>query len=564
MTSLVELRILDGPNLYVPRPAVKVTVDARFLAELSEGDVLAVASSAGLKGSKPGAPGSDQRQRFLLRLMAKLTRSIAARSGTTRLAVRARPGSQGDQLVVAFPWRRRGRAEALGHALVAVLDGLEHEGVEELIAAAAETVATAPAGDPPDLPAPRIPVVSVTGTNGKTTTTRILAHLCMTAGLRTSWTSSDGVYVDGELIEAGDWSGPGGARLALAAAVDVAVLETARGGLLLRGMGVSANDVSVVTNVSADHLGLQGINTVDQLAEVKAVVTKVTRPTGWAVLNGEDPRVFAMRTGTRARPWVYALSPDSPAIRAALNEGGRAVTVLDGDIVVLWDARSDPEHLLAVQDIPVTLAGLSPHNTANVLAAAAAAAALGLESSSIVEGLRTFVPDVEHNPGRMNLFDLGGVLIVVDFAHNPEGLAALLGVANGLRTPGSAVRLALSAAGDRRDEDIMRLGELAAQRADDVVAVRVERYLRGRTPQEMQDLFAEGAAHVGRGEFADAGGEVLALAALMERAMPGDVVAVMAHAERTQVIEWLTSREARPMDHEALLAHLATRRGPQP
>ena len=186
-------------------------------------------------------------------------------------------------------------------------------------------------------------------------------------------------------------------------------------------MGVSANDVSVVTNVAADHLGLQGIDTVDQLAEVKAVVTKVTRPTGWAVLNGEDPRVFAMRAGTRAKPWVYALSPDSPAIRASLNEGGRAVTVLDGDVVVLTDARSDPEHLLGVREIPVTLAGLSPHNTANVLAATAAAAALGLDRAAIIDGLRTFVPDAEHNPGRMNLFEVTGVLVVVDFAHNPEG-----------------------------------------------------------------------------------------------------------------------------------------------
>jgi cyanophycin synthetase len=327
-------------------------------------------------------------------------------------------------------------------------------------------------------------------------------------------------------------------------------------------MGVSANDVSVVTNVSADHLGLQGIDTVDQLAEVKSVVTKVTRPTGWAVLNGEDPRVFAMRAGTRARTWVYALSADSPAIRATLNEGGRAVTVLDGEVVVLMDARSDPEHLVAIQDIPVTLAGLSPHNTANVLAATAAAGALGLERRAIVEGLLTFVPDAEHNPGRMNLFEIAGVLIVVDFAHNPEGLAALLGVANGLRSSGAAVRLALSAAGDRRDEDIMRLGELAAQGADDVVAVRVDRYLRGRTPGEMQGLFAEGAAHVGREQFEEAGGEVLALAALMNRASQGDVVAVMAHAERAELLQWLASRAAVPVTHEALVAHLTAVREP--
>ena len=392
-----------------------------------------IAKAAGLAGSRPGAAGSGQRQRFALRLLVHLTRQVAAASGTVRLAVRARPGADLDHLVLAFPWRRRGRAEALAHGVVDVVDGLTQEPVDVLVARAARAVLEAEPGAAPDLPQPRIPVVSVTGTNGKTTTTRILAHLCMTAGRSTGWTSTDGVYVDGRLIEPGDWSGPGGARLVLEEPIEVAVLETARGGLLLRGMGVAANDVSVVTNVSADHLGLQGIDTVDQLAEVKAVVTKVTRAQGWAVLNGEDPRVFAMRSGIRARPWVFALSPDSPAIRQALNEGGRAATVLDGDLVLLGDLTADPDHLLPVVDVPVTLAGLSPHNVANVLAATAAAFALDLPRAAILEGLRTFVPDVAHNPGRMNVFDLDGVVVVLDFAHNPEGLQALLDVARGLR-----------------------------------------------------------------------------------------------------------------------------------
>ena len=552
MTSLVELRILDGPNLYVSRPAVKLTLDAHVVVGLPTASALNLAREAGITSSRPGDPGSGQRQRFALRLLARLTRKIAAASGTTRLAVRTRPGSEPDQLILAFPWRHRGRAEALARAVVEVVDGLTLEPVDALVGRAALAVVGADPGPAPHLPHRRIPVVSITGTNGKTTTTRLLAHVCRTAGLSTGWTSTDGVYVDGVLIEAGDWSGPGGARLVLAQPVDVAVLETARGGLLLRGMGVAWNDVSVVTNVSADHLGLQGIDTLDQLAEVKAVVTRVTRASGWVVLNGEDPRVFAMRTESKARPWVFAVSPDSPAVRQALNEGGRAATVLDGDVVLLGVTSDDPVHLLPVVDIPVTLAGLSPHNVANALAATAAAGALGLSQEAIVAGLRTFVPDATTNPGRMNVFDVEGVIVVLDFAHNAEGLDALLRVARGLRLPAAVVRLALSGAGDRRDEDLVELGSIAAQQFDEVIAVRSERYLRGRSLEEVQQLFDEGAGLVGRPPFEPRDGEVAALAALLTRSQPGDVVAFMCHGERTEALDWLEEHGARPLSPDAL------------
>ena len=180
-------------------------------------------------------------------------------------------------------------------------------------------------GTGPRLVTPRIPVASVTGTNGKTTTTRLLAHICMTAGLRTGWSSTDGVVVQGEVVEPGDYSGPAGARAVLETpGVQVGILETARGGMLLRGMGVTHNDVSVVTNVSADHLGMQGIDTVDQLAEVKAIVTRVTKPQGWVVLNGEDPRVWAMRAGIRARPWVFTADAErTGGARVAGRRGAR-------------------------------------------------------------------------------------------------------------------------------------------------------------------------------------------------------------------------------------------------
>ena len=370
----------------------------------------------------------------------------------------------------------------------------------------------------------------------------------MTAGRRTGWSSTDGVLVQGELVEQGDYSGPAGARAVLAApGVQLGVLETARGGLLLRGMGVSANDVSVVTNVSADHLGLQGIDTVDQLAEVKAIVTRVTRPQGWVVLNGEDPRVWAMGAAVRARPWVFSLDPEAPAIRQSLNRGGRAITLLDGDIVTMT-LGGDPDHLVPVIDVPVTLSGLSEHNIANALAATAAGLALGLPRASVVEGLRSFAPDPRHNPGRMNVYTLplgsGGVAtVILDLAHNEAGLEALLRVAEGLRPPGSLVHLGLGTGGDRTDEILVRLGELAGRRADLVQIVHKARYLRGRTMDDLEERLREGLAHVGVVPTGSWPTELHGLRSLVDAAEDGDVVAVMCHADRALLHEWLVEHQ---------------------
>src|SRR6185436_8843419 len=181
----------------------------------------------------------------------------------------------------------------------------------DALPAAAAAVAGTTRGPGPTTLTPRVPVVAVTGTNGKTTTSRMIAHIARTGGQVVGWSNTDGIYLDGELVEAGDYSGPSGAGRVLALpGVEFAVTETARGGILLKGIGVTRNDVSVVTNVSADHLGLHGIDTLDQLAEVKSVVPRVTRRRGWAVLNGDDPRVYAMRTVIRARPWIFSRDPN--------------------------------------------------------------------------------------------------------------------------------------------------------------------------------------------------------------------------------------------------------------
>ncbi|MEO6145437.1 MAG: tetratricopeptide repeat protein, partial [Dermatophilaceae bacterium] len=291
-----------------------------------------------------------------------------------------------------------------------------------------------------------------------------------------------------------------------------------------------------------------GIDTVDQLAEVKAIVTKITKPTGWVVLNGDDPRVWAMRAGIKARPWVFSLDPDSPALRESFNLGGRGITVLDGDMVVLRP-HGDPDHLAPVVDVPVTLAGLSEHNIANALAAAAAALGLGLSREAVVQGLRTFEPDPRHNPGRMNVYSLplasgGTATVIIDLAHNEAGLEALLRVAEGLRPPGSAVHLGLGTAGDRTDDLLQGLGELAGRRADRVSVVHKAEYLRGR---EMEDLEAQlriGLSRVGVAEIDSYASEFEALQALVTSADQGDVLAVMVHADRVRLDEWLMENGA--------------------
>ncbi|HEU5241508.1 MAG TPA: Mur ligase family protein, partial [Ornithinibacter sp.] len=369
-----EVRLLEGPNLYFPRPAVKVTLALTGYLAAPADDVQAVCRAVGPRGGRPGAPGSEQRQQVLVRVVERVARALATAAGTRRLGVRTRPASENDVVVCAFVWRHRGRAEALGEAIGPTLvDLLAGVPLADAVRERAAAVAAAPLGDAPRLITPRIPVASVTGTNGKTTTTRLLAHICMTAGLTTGWSSTDGVVVQGRMVEPGDYSGPAGARAVLEApGVQVGILETARGGMLLRGMGVSHNDVSVVTNVSADHLGMHGIDTVDQLAEVKAIVTRVTRPRGWVVLNGEDPRVWAMRAGIRARPWVFTADASAPAVRESLGAGGRAMTVLDGHLTVLTPEAA-PDRLVRVVDLPMALSGLSHHNVLNALAGAAAA-----------------------------------------------------------------------------------------------------------------------------------------------------------------------------------------------
>ncbi|WP_182523462.1 Mur ligase family protein [Nocardioides dongkuii] len=561
MTALVELRVLEGPNLYFPRAAIKLTLDISGLAAASEDTAVRFARRIGLRSTRPGAPDSGFRQQFALRAVARLVRAVAKESGTSSLAVRVRPTSDPHQVVVAYPWKHRGRSQEMGLAVAGVLDAVPADDVEEAVSAAAVRVAAAEPGDLPRTIKPRIPVVAVTGTNGKTTTSRMVAHIGRVDGRVVGWSNTDGIYLDGELVEAGDYSGPSGAgRVLEHPEVELAVTETARGGILLKGIGLTRNDVSVVTNVTADHLGLHGIDTVDQLAEVKAVVPRITRRSGWAVLNADDPRVDAMRHVIKARPWVFTRTPDSPAVREVLTGGGRVTTVIDGWVSVL-SPNADPDPLVELVDVPMTLAGLSRFNVENTLAAASAALAVGIDRDVVVKGLQTFLPDAEHNPGRMNVFSLGEVSVVVDLAHNEAGLEALVEIMNGVRRPGGRVLLGLGVVGDRTDELIEKLGELAARDSDVVAIGHKERYLRGRTPEELETLMRAGAERVGVAGVPAYPTEVGVLSALVGQALPGDVVGLMCHAEREEVYAWIAEQGGTADDPETLAAKVRVATG---
>jgi cyanophycin synthetase len=333
----------------------------------------------------------------------------------------------------------------------------------------------------------RIPVVAVTGTNGKTTTTLLVAHAARMAGQRTGVTTTEGVFVDGQRIAKGDCTGYRSARSVLTSPdVDFAVLETARGGILKRGLAYDRCDVSVVLNVSADHLGLDGVDSVEELARVKAVVAQ--RASRAVVLNAEDDHCVAMAAtlADHVEVLYFALDADNPTLLRHLDNGGRAVYFEDNAIVLANGARH--EAIVDVRQMPVTLNGAARYNIANSLAAAAALVASGFGNAEIADGLRSFVSDWKHNPLRSNLFDVDGVTVIVDYAHNSAAYAALAEMARGL-SPGRLVGV-VAAPGDRRDADLVEIGATCAAGFDELVVYESEN--RGRAAGSVAARLVEG------------------------------------------------------------------------
>ena len=333
----------------------------------------------------------------------------------------------------------------------------------------------------------RIPILALTGTNGKTTTTRLLAHIFKQTGRTVGYTTTDGIYIGGYLVEKGDTTGPQSAQTILQdPTVEVAVLETARGGILRSGLGFSECDLGIVLNVAADHLGIGDIDTVEQLAHLKSVVVETVQPNGYAVLNADDPLVVAMAERIKAQIAYFSMQPDSALVRAHTQQGGLAAIYENGYLSILkgdWTLRIDQ-----AVNVPLTMGGRAPFMVANALAASIAAFAQGIRIEDIRTALLTFQASVGQTPGRMNLFNLGQFHAMLDYAHNPHSYEAIGGFVR--NWPGEHIGV-VGGPGDRRDEDFVVLGRLAAQMFDRIL-IKEDNDSRGRPSGDAARLIVEG------------------------------------------------------------------------
>lgn len=385
-----------------------------------------------------------------------------------------------------------------------------------------------------------VPVVLVTGTNGKSTTVRLTASILSAAGVAAGSTSTDGIRIGDDVVDTGDYSGPGGARTVLRhPRVEAAVLEVARGGLLRRGLPIARADVAVVTNIAADHLGEYGIETVEDLAQAKLVIAKAIRPDGLLVLNADDPLLLAAAPAAVPIGW-FTLDPSSPLLANHVALGGTGWTVLDGVIVERRESRETP--IIRVDHVPITFEGAARHNVANTLAAVAIARRLSVPRDAIVEGLRAFKGDADDNPGRANRFSVDNVEIVVDFAHNPAGMRAITEMA--ARIPATRRLVMFGQAGDRSDDAIRSLARAVwATSPDHVIAIEVPNYLRGRAPLEVPELILDEllAAGASPGQLDIAGTPLAGVEAALAWSRPGDLLLLMVLEMRDEAIARITA-----------------------
>jgi cyanophycin synthetase len=384
---------------------------------------------------------------------------------------------------------------------------------------------------PPGSPS-RVPLAAITGTNGKTTTARMLAHIAKMAGYTPGLTTTDGVYIDGQRTVEGDMTGPVSARMVLSDPhIDFAVLETARGGLLRAGMGVPEVDVGAVLNVQADHLGLKGIDTLEQLAEIKRVVVEVAREC--AVLNADDPNVLKMSAYCDARTICYVtMNPSHALVREHIRAGGRACALeagVNGHMITLYDKGSHIP-LMWTHLIPATLEGRALHNVQNAMVAAAMGFSLGIKLDAIRQGLRTFDTTFFQAPGRMNVYDEHPFKVLMDYGHNAHAVGVMADLAQRLDVDGRRI-VVLAGPGDRRDEDLRAIAEAVAGKFDHYV-VRRDDSLRGRDGDEVpriiaRALQAQGVAEEAMSIIPD---EQQATDAALRMGQPGDLILIFADA----------------------------------
>lgn len=384
----------------------------------------------------------------------------------------------------------------------------------------------------------RVPFVYVTGTNGKTTTTRMLAAIARAAGFHPGHSSSDGVVLDGRLARDGDWTGPGAARVVLRSLeVDFAILETARGGLMRRGLVLNGADAAVVTNISDDHLSEWGLDDLAAMARAKCVVADAVRAGGALIVNGQNAPLMAEVALLEDRlPELrvlrFADAEESPALAGWVDQERLVVRL-----------RGERRLLAGVSELPSTLGGAARHNVENALAAALAALACGIDPDAVAEGLRSFRPGLNDSRGRLNLFVLpGGGRALLDFAHNPDGLRRLRPVVERLRA--GKLGVLLGSAGDRRDEDFAAMaGEVAAMNPDFVVLKELPKHRRGRAEGEVRALLRRAllGAGVAAERLQDQPDEVEAARALVSGLAPGDLALLLVHEEVDGVLALLTA-----------------------
>ncbi len=388
-----------------------------------------------------------------------------------------------------------------------------------------------------------VPIALVTGSNGKTTTVRLLASIVAGTGRTVGLCCSDSVSVGDQILERGDWSGPGGARLVLRdRRTEVAILETARGGMLRRGLAVQHADAAIITNVAEDHFGEFGITNLGALAEAKMIVRRALGPAGSLVLNADDPELRGLPRDPGVQVAWFSLDPTNPVVLAHRELDQTVVTIEDERVVLYRGGTRFP--LTAVREIPITLLGAARHNVANVLGATALAVALGLHPDAVQRGLALFDGDAASNPGRLNLFALGGVTVLVDFAHNPHGMEALVEVA--LSLPARRRLLILGQAGDRDDHAMQGFARAAWEfRPDRIILKEMDKYRRGRPLGETASVMRQEFLRLGASPptITEADSEFAAVIAALDWAREGDLLLLPVHSERDQVLALLQKKK---------------------
>ncbi|MFT4872704.1 Mur ligase family protein [Congregibacter sp.] len=555
---LLDSRRLTGANFLLPGPGAVLDISVadsdrallvaawrrhalRLLAELDweDQELIARPFSGGVSLALSGPLDGLYTATELNETAYEAARDLIE-GGQRHLLVRAARSLRAEYRDEERPRLQRLLAAATEHSTPVVVD-------EELLTLG--TGRHSQSWDLSDLPHPEdvpwrrlkaVPTALITGTNGKTTTVRLLASIAKAAGRVAGVSSTDWLAMGEELLDRDDYAGPGGARIVLRdQRCELALLETARGGLLRRGLAVERADVAVITNIAADHLGDFGVETVEDLADVKWSVTAALDKKSRLVLNAEDPLLMRRAPGSPAPLSLFSLSPTAPAFKAHVAAGGRGFTLRRGRLERIDGAATTG--FLSVKKMPLSYGGVARHNIANALAAAAAADALGIELSVIAKGLCAL--GNEDNPGRANLYTVEGATFLVDFAHNPAGLEALMPLIEGL--PAKRRALITGQAGDRGDGDIRAFADASsALHFDRIWIKRMDGLARGRAKGEVAALMRD--AFIAQGHAAKSISvsktELDSTRAALRWAKPGDLVVLLSHEKRDKTRELLESR----------------------